>query len=430
MMSVFRGLRQAGTLGLALGVALALSACSGEGEGPKEVRVLLDTPHLLVTDEDGLRVVRNRAPSPDFHEVALGPETERVRLGSEDPLAPDFFGRIASARLAAGRPGGAASSPAGVVVVAEGLEREVRIFRARDGRHLFTAGGPGEGPGEFVDASPVGIDAGGRLWVWDVRRRRFTVFDPSGGLDEVVPFGGEFQLSPGVRDLSPDGSFRAHLPRPGAPRAATVTFTQDTARVWAFDGPGAEPRLVFEDQGALFYSDDRAHFVMPLLEGSRVGYRGARVVGTDPRGLPGVRVVDDGGSAFRVEANLPARRARGSDREVALSSGEHPDFIVEAVRDYSGQLPLPEYVSPWVAVRVFDDGAFAVLRRGRLDRGERWDVFDAAGVQVGLLTLPKDATLADVREGTALVVERPSLAGPAVVLHAVPFASGAVSGTF
>ncbi len=410
-------------------VALALSGCSKAEGGPGHVEVLLDEPHLLVTDEDGLRVVRNRAPAPEFVEVVLGAETEHIRVGSEDPAAPDFFGQVSSARFEPGRrrPDGVERSA--FVIVGEGLANEVRIFRARDGRHLYTVGGHGEGPGEFVDAAPVGMDEGDRLWVWDVRRRRFTVFDPSGSLLRVVPFGEGFPLSPGVRDLSPDGSFRAHLPRLGPPRADGVRFVQDTTRVWAFDGPAGEPRLVFEDQGAVFLFEGGMSLVVPLLEGARVGYRGARVVGTDPTGLPGFRVVDDGGTSFRVEANLPARRARRSDLEAVLASGDHPEMVVEGVRAHLASVPIPEWVSPWVGVQVFADGSFAALRRGALRGGERWDVFDPGGVQLGVLALPAGATLVDLYGGFALVIERGALSGPAVVLHAVPFETSVYEGT-
>ena len=63
------------------------------------------------------------------------------------------------------------------------LVEEIRVFGA-DGSHVATHGRPGEGPGEFVDATGLMLDPRGRIWAADPRGARMSVFDPVDGFVE------------------------------------------------------------------------------------------------------------------------------------------------------------------------------------------------------------------------------------------------------
>ena len=73
--------------------------------------------------------------------------------------------------------------PGGGFAVLESQAQEIRVFGA-DGSHVATHGGPGEGPGEFVDATGLMLDPRGRIWAADPRGQRVSVFDPAEGFLE------------------------------------------------------------------------------------------------------------------------------------------------------------------------------------------------------------------------------------------------------
>lgn len=63
----------------------------------------------------------------------------------------------------------------------------IQVFSARDGRYVRTVARPGRGPGEILDATALGWDGEGRLWVKEPFARRFSVFDSTGAFIRTVP---------------------------------------------------------------------------------------------------------------------------------------------------------------------------------------------------------------------------------------------------
>ena len=99
---------------------------------------------------------------------------EEVRIGDRDD--PDAgFSRIGDMEVATD----------GTTYVLETMAREVRVF-SPDGRRIRTVGGPGEGPGEFVRPSSIGL-AGDTLWVRDSGRVRISWFGSDGTLVHETP---------------------------------------------------------------------------------------------------------------------------------------------------------------------------------------------------------------------------------------------------
>lgn len=77
-------------------------------------------------------------------------------------------------------------SPAGVIVVSQAQDGNIRFFDAR-GAALGTFGRKGRGPGEFDTPARVGWVAE-TLWVSDMGTRRFTLVSPSRALVDTRPW--------------------------------------------------------------------------------------------------------------------------------------------------------------------------------------------------------------------------------------------------
>ncbi|MFV1988005.1 MAG: hypothetical protein ACC682_12050 [Gemmatimonadota bacterium] len=99
-----------------------------------------------------------------------------LRVGSIDDPGPTSFGEVL----------GIAVLEDGRFAVLETQSQELRIFD-RDGSHLATYGGKGEGPGELAGAFGLMRAPDGNLWVPDHRNARMSVFHPSEGFVRTLP---------------------------------------------------------------------------------------------------------------------------------------------------------------------------------------------------------------------------------------------------
>ena len=104
-------------------------------------------------------------------------QTPAVSIGGVDDR-PDYlvYGVVGATRLSDGR-----------IAVALQRSSEVKYFDPR-GRHLKTAGGDGDGPGEF--RAPTALlpwPVGDTMGVWDARQRRVTLFDSAGNPGRSFP---------------------------------------------------------------------------------------------------------------------------------------------------------------------------------------------------------------------------------------------------
>jgi hypothetical protein len=109
----------------------------------------------------------------DRNRIGTHDETPRLRgtvdlvIGEEDGLeAPTLFNDIR----------GITVDSQDRIVVADNQAGEVRLFFP-DGRHAFTIGQPGKGPGDLQDPCCISIDAAGRLWVQEPTNQRYSVFE-------------------------------------------------------------------------------------------------------------------------------------------------------------------------------------------------------------------------------------------------------------
>lgn len=92
-----------------------------------------------------------------------------LRLGTVEGAGPEAFGEIVAVAVGSD----------GSVYVADGQALEIRGFDA-GGRHLFTAGGEGEGPGELRALDGLVVEAGGTIAARDPRLARASRFSAAG----------------------------------------------------------------------------------------------------------------------------------------------------------------------------------------------------------------------------------------------------------
>ena len=114
---------------------------------------------------DGVIPVTNTGPPPPARldlVVSIGPKT------LTDTGSPEEFGSVTSVAL----------GPGGEIFVADGRNREVRVF-GLDGAHRRTFGREGEGPGEFQSLNSLAW-AGDRLLSFDPEQGRIGEWSAEG----------------------------------------------------------------------------------------------------------------------------------------------------------------------------------------------------------------------------------------------------------
>jgi hypothetical protein len=127
----------------------------------------------------------------------------------------------------------AVEGPDGSVVVSQPMDATIRQF-LKDGTAGWTAGGAGDGPGEFRSISKMGR-LGDAIWVVDSRSGRISFFDSSGQLlrDERLPQSAGFGAASAASEVSygfvgpmasyDDGSFLAVLALRMPPATTNLT---------------------------------------------------------------------------------------------------------------------------------------------------------------------------------------------------------------
>ena len=109
--------------------------------------------------------------------------TGDVTIGDLDGPPETRFDRVRSVHVVAD----------GKILVADRGSNEVRVFQS-DGRHGFSTGREGEGPGEFIALEHATPYRGDSLAAFDFRTQRITIFDRDGELGRTHPFG----MPPGI----------------------------------------------------------------------------------------------------------------------------------------------------------------------------------------------------------------------------------------
>jgi hypothetical protein len=142
-------------------------------------------PATTVRDSAGVAIMENEAPLHGGALSVLLTERPLIDLGGADATPGEQFEEIIDA----------AQTPDQGFVVADRGRRQLLFYDA-SGEHRATAGGPGQGPGEFQDIGGLGV-RGDSILAYDWRQARLSIFDMDGALLETV------QLSPTPDELHP-----------------------------------------------------------------------------------------------------------------------------------------------------------------------------------------------------------------------------------
>ena len=389
----------------ALAPALALVAATACAERGPDVAVRVDSA--------GVRIVESTSAAwPPAEEWTVSPEPV-FRLGNlEDDPFSQFF-RILDVALLAG----------GDVIVVDGGSSEVRRYDAT-GRHMWSAGGRGEGPGEFRSPRYLGRRDDGSFLVWDRSLFRLSVIGENG---EVIlsqrrssPDGREFI----VQGLFDDGAWLVTFPVSiSAPSAGTAWA--DTIGLWRYD-PVREDRVRLAGIIGQRWIWTGQHMLpvpfspRPLrtIDGSRL----AVASGPDAE----ISVHDAAGS-------LVARYRFARDREPVTESDVRQviESLVEigqsgapaaAWRDWRDRMEIPRY-EPAFDWLLADGNGTLWARRFQSDPLSReppsWDVFDPTGVYLGSVSTPGGLAVLAIGDGLLAGVYRDELGVEYVSVHRV-----------
>ena len=389
----------------ALAPALALVAATACAERGPDVAVRVDSA--------GVRIVESTSAAwPPAEEWTVSPEPV-FRLGNlEDDPFSQFF-RILDVALLAG----------GDVIVVDGGSSEVRRYDAT-GRHMWSAGGRGEGPGEFRSPRYLGRRDDGSFLVWDRSLFRLSVIGENG---EVIlsqrrssPDGREFI----VQGLFDDGAWLVTFPVSiSAPSAGTAWA--DTIGLWRYD-PVREDRVRLAGIIGQRWIWTGQHMLpvpfspRPLraIDGSRL----AVASGPDAE----ISVHDAAGS-------LVARYRFARDRETVTESDVRQviESLVEigqsgapaaAWRDWRDRMEIPRY-EPAFDWLLADGNGTLWARRFQSDPLSReppsWDVFDPTGVYLGSVSTPGGLAVLAIGDGLLAGVYRDELGVEYVSVHRV-----------
>lgn len=301
------------------------------------------------------------------------------------------------------------------IVVANAGAQELQLFDA-SGRHLKTAGGEGDGPGEFRRLTRIRRGAGDSIYAFDSQERRISVFDPAGAFVRT------FALAPAGRGLSPaplgwfdDGTILARVPSTGALLRQDPGVVRDTLIYLRYAGggtlidtvgrfPGEEQVRVLEGEGRT-----RSSLVIPLPFGRRteVAVAGDRFFVSDgtrfavagfgrdgsSTGLVGRtarrprEVTDDAKRAFLAEQLAKIGDPNGQrEFRSRYADVQYPDVmpaVGQVLADPAGRLWVADYRAPGESETV-------------------WTVFDRSGAVIGTTRIPGQLEVLEIDAGEAL----------------------------
>lgn len=372
-----------------------------------------ETHGVVRRDSAGVFVVENSAPASRDGRWHVLPDPSLSIGAMEGDPAVQFAGIIDAGRLSDG-----------TIVVADGRSAELRYFD-RGGAPIATAGGEGEGPGEFRTIERLVVTPEDTVWVYDFALQRFTVVDAHGALVRVVPLdrpppalGFAGRLADGTLLMGQywgAGEAGAALPE-GLRRdsAALVRFDRGGSLLDTIGRfPGREVHLALEGNrmvmgsplfgralsrvaaGERVWLGDQASFEIRAYEPDGSLVLIVRVIGAD---LSITQELLDAALDARLREVRPERRHA---MRAFLREADRP-----AARPAYGEFLIDPEGSLWVAAYVISDGA-----------ARDWYVFSADGRWLSTVRMPVGFRLLAVGDRWLLGVARDDLDVEYVRLH-------------
>lgn len=330
----------------------------------------------------------------------LSPEPS-LEIGIIEGEEPYQFHNVRGvARLANGR-----------VVVGNAGTSELRVFD-EEGQYLFTAGGPGDGPGEFRRLSSVDVARGDSLVVFDSGAWRVSLFASTG---EFVRSWSLESLGRGVfpdrATALQDGTillFHIRGSMPGDP-SGVIHFSAPAVRFSAEGEVLNEVADVPGDEWFRWESDEGWTLMfLPFGTKGHVGVHDDQIyLGSGSEGE--LRVLGfDGQERKRLPVPIEPRMVTNAD--IRRFEDESLEGAGDAnrrahLREVHRGIPYPEFMPRYGALVVDTVGRLWIKEyRRTAEDPSRWWVLDRSGEILGAVQMPERFEPSWIEEGLVLGV--------------------------
>ncbi len=357
-------------------LATLLCACAPPVDGP---------PAVVVRDSAGIAIVESFRPAwGDSARWRIDPEPliDLAESGTGDPH--NFYGVRSVRRLSDGS-----------LVVANRGSNEIRMFSA-EGAFVRSAGGNGEGPGEFSNLQQI-VLAGDSIIARDIRSR-VALFGPD--LEHIRTL----QLDDYVSDLRylGDGIMVVQAVMHFPELYGLVRYPE---ALLPYDLEGTRGDSIGSTPGAESYVTEILSGTPLFVKRALVETHGGRIyAGASDRMQ--IEELDSLGDTVRIlripdfPLSLTAEQVEVERRarlDIPLPQGvtSLPPHLVEALEN----MPSPETRPAYRSMRVDPTGAIWLRPfRGFSEEGgpEDWQVLDADGAWLGSVEVPEDFRVMDI----------------------------------
>lgn len=364
---------------------------------------------VVEVDGAGVRIVESRAPAwPPGTEWRVDPEPV-FRLGDAGDDPSFSFFRILDVALLAG----------GEVIVVDGGSAEVRRYDAA-GRHLWSTGGPGEGPGEFRNPRYLGRRGDGAFLIWDRALSRVSTIGQNGdrlGTERRSSSDGSPVVAFGLFE---DGQWLVALPVVRRVTEPGTAWT-DSVRLGRYDPVLEEEVRLPTVLGQRWLWTGQSMLPVPFsprslraIVGNRVAVAGGSV--------PEVSIHDpDGSLAARYRIARDVRPVSESDvRQVIEDLVELGQGSETVWRQWRDDIEVPAFAPAFAQLLADGDGNLWAQRftADLLSREPpSWDVFEPAGTWLGVVATPGGMTVTAIGDGLVAGVYRDELGVEYVSVH-------------
>lgn len=350
-------------------------------------------------DSAGIRIVDNVRP-PDGSRLDWRVDTvPQLSIGTLEGEDPYLLHQVRDAmKMSDGR-----------IVVANRGSQELRVFD-RDGVHLATWGGRGEGPGEFNSLLAVAEWQGDSLIAWYSQRERLSVFDLDGNFSRTMIPG-----DPGDGRDTPEEAFvngtilvSRFSPGGGGLGDGLVRPERQYAIV---DAEGAQVATVGLNQGTESYTSTSGDMFMvitiPFTRSTRTAVWAGRFVVSPNDGYE-IRAYGPAGMLELIVrrdhaliAPTPSHRDAYIERQVATRPPEEQAERRQSLREQLAEVPMPETFPAFDDIMA-DALGHLWIREYDVPGEERasplWTVFDAEGRVLGFVETPPGLRIYEIGE--------------------------------
>lgn len=364
---------------------------------------------VIELDSAGVRIVESRAPAwASGMEWRVNPEPV-FRLGDagDDPSS-NFFQILDVALLAGGE-----------LIVVDGGSAEVRRYDA-GGRHLWSTGGRGEGPGEFRLPGYLGRRDDGAFLIWDRALSRVSTIGQNGDRLSTERRSGSDGSPVVAFGLFDDSYWLVALPVVRRVTEPGTAWT-DSVRLGRYDPVLEEHVRLATVPGPRWVWTGQSMLPVPFTPRSLRAIVGNRVA-VASGSVPEVSIHDAGGAL--------AARYRIARERVAVTESDIGQVIESLVelgqgtaavwRQWRDEMEVPAFEPAFDQLLADGDGNLWAQRftADLLTREPpSWDVFSPAGTWLGVVATPGGMVVTTIRDGLVAGVYRDELGLEYVTVH-------------